>query len=114
MIHGGRSPDVVTGGGGTFVFYRLSDSRGKKIDTTTDMSGADVIAFSTLDANRNSSGNQFFDFIGTATFSAADQIRIDNGGDNIIVQANVNAGRRTYFEVILEDIGTMNVSDFIL
>ena len=30
LIHGGRSADVVTGGGGTFVFYILSDSRGKK------------------------------------------------------------------------------------
>ena len=46
----------------------------KKINTTADMSGADVIAFPALNANRKATGNLIFDFIGTATFSSVDQI----------------------------------------
>jgi serralysin len=117
VLNGGSGRDVLTGGGGsdTFVFTSLSHSRGNKVDTITDFNrGFDEIDLSGLDANRNLSGNQSFEFIGKSGFDAAGQIRIVRDGGDIIVRADVNGDGRADFEILLEDISGLSANNFSL
>jgi serralysin len=67
-----------------------------------------------LDANRNLSGNQSFEFIGKSGFDAAGQIRIVRDGGDIIVRADVNGDGRADFEILLEDISGLSANNFSL
>ena len=80
LLLGGAGHDVLTGsqGADTFIFTKLSDSRP---DATRDRisdfhSGVDKIDLSVIDAEATAAGNQAFDYIDTAAFSAAGQVMV--------------------------------------
>jgi len=123
-IVGGTGNDAMTGGAGndTFVFNALNESGigvGNN-DLITDFEGAgpavgDVIDLSVLDANAALAGNQAFNFIGAAAFSAAGQVRYVQLGGDTFIQANTNANLGTVeFELRLTGLHTLSAGDFIL
>jgi hypothetical protein len=89
-------------------------------DLITDFVGAgivggDTINLSALDANAGAGGNQAFQFIGQAAFSAAGQVRYVQQGDDTIIQANTSSVTGTIaFELRLLGIHPLTAGDFIL
>jgi hypothetical protein len=77
--------------------------------------GGDTIDLSSLDANAGAAGNQAFQFIGTAAFSAAGQVRyVQQGGDTIIEANTNNATGNIEFELRLLGPHALKAGDFIL
>ncbi|MES2944577.1 MAG: calcium-binding protein [Pseudomonadota bacterium] len=80
---GGAGQDQLTGGAGadSFDFNSLAEMglTSASWDTITDFSGTqgDRMDLSTLDANTTTGGNQSFSYIGSASFTAAGQLRYD-------------------------------------
>src|SRR5262249_8723298 len=121
---GGSGNDTMTGGVGndTFAYNAFNESgvgTGNN-DVITDFEGdgsavGDLIDLLALDANAGVAGNQAFQFIGTAAFSAAGQLRYTLVGGDTIVQANTNANASTVeFELHLLGNHTLTSNDFIL
>lgn len=113
---GGSGADDLQGGTGsdTFVFERLSDSRGLSgRDEISDFTrGIDKIDLSLIDAKSGVTGNQAFSFVGSAAFSGAQgQLRYVNGH----VYGDTNGDRASDFSIDLSNIpASLSASDFIL
>ena len=116
LLTGGGGRDELTGGGGadTFIFSSASHSRGNKVDVITDFRGNDTIDVSGIDAVQGRGGNQAFEFIGTAAFSEAGQIRIERDGSDLYVQADRDGDGRVDVEILIEDTSSLTAGDFIL
>ncbi|MBO3759069.1 calcium-binding protein [Ciceribacter sp. L1K22] len=116
VLTGGRSKDQLTGGSGAdrFDYNALNESANgaanRDIITDFNRGQGDKIDLSTLDANTTRSGNQAFSFIGDAAFSAAGQLRYDNG----ILSADVNGDRSADFQIDMNGLASMSRGDFIL
>lgn len=84
LILGGLGVDQLTGGAGadSFDFNKLAEmgTGSTDWDVITDFNGAegDRIDLSTLDANTTKGGYQEFSYIGSASFTAAGQLRYDS------------------------------------
>lgn len=118
-IIGGAGQDIMWGGAGmdSFVFTQIDDSANgaRHRDTIRDFGpNRDVIDLSEIDANINRSGDQAFDFIGTAAFRDAGDLRVKRDDDDLIVQGDVNGDGRVDFEIRLEDTNMIDAFDFIL
>jgi Ca2+-binding RTX toxin-like protein len=131
-IDGGRGVDRLAGGDGADRLYggrggdHLSGGAGADRYVWTDLSGADVIRdFSqragdridlrSLDANSAATGNQAFDFIGTAGFSGAKgQLRAVVSGAETRILADINGDRRADLVITLDDAVTLMATDFLL
>ena len=121
-ITGGTGADTMNGGADddTFDFNALNKSSGANVDTINGFQGAgvaggDVIDLLTIDANGGVAGNQAFNFIGTAAFNAAGQLRYLFDGTDTIIQGNTNANTATIeFELRLSGPHTLFTGDFIL
>jgi Ca2+-binding RTX toxin-like protein len=124
VLTGGTGNDNLTGGAGldTFVFNALNES-GVGVgnnDLITDFQGdglavGDIIDLSGIDANAGVAGNQAFQFIGTAAFSAAGQLHIVQLGGETFLQANTNANTGTIeFELRLMGLHNLTANDFVL
>ncbi|MGH6770772.1 MAG: hypothetical protein ACRECO_17320 [Xanthobacteraceae bacterium] len=105
ILIGGRGSDKLYGQGGADIFYFSSIGdlgiRDISTDRIFDFSQArnNKIHLSKIDADVTKSGNQAFDFIGTAKFSDPGQIRwFTGGGDTRII---LNTDNDAAFEALI-------------
>lgn len=116
ILHGGRGADYLLGGAGadTFDYNHIAESTANSLrDVIGDFSRSqgDRIDLRDIDADTTHSGNQAFEFIGTAAFSReAGELRFQNG----IVSGDTNGDGRADFQIALEDITSMRAGDFLL
>ena len=113
ILEGGKGKDVLLGGAGrdTFKFADIADSTLSLRDVILDFKrGEDKIDLSVIDANTTQSGNQAFNFIGAAGFSAAGQVRFAGG----VVYGDVNGDKQADFAIELKNVTTLQAGDFIL
>lgn len=102
---GGGGQDDLTGGKGadTFDFKALSEMglTSATWDHILDFSAAqgDRIDLSTLDADTTVAGNQSFNFIGSASFTAAGQLRYDTASG--VLYGSVDADPDAEFAIEL-------------
>ena len=119
MITGGGGADVIKGGGGAdqFIFGSVGHSKpGSKADVIKDFKASqdDIIVLKAIDA-QTGSGNQAFDFIGSAGFSGTKgELRYQDVGSDLRVQADTNGDGNADFEIVLRNISTLSADDFIL
>ncbi|MFZ1367024.1 MAG: hypothetical protein WAR58_06120, partial [Sphingorhabdus sp.] len=121
-IMGIGGADVLTGGTGNdqFRYFQQSDSGlGAAADRVTDFTiGGDRLNFLLIDADAGTAGDQAFNFVGTAAFAntGVGQIRYQNSGGDLLVQADVNGDGVADMEIILQGQagGTLTTADFIL
>jgi len=121
-IMGIGGADVLTGGTGNdqFRYFQQSDSGlGAAADRVTDFTiGGDKLSFLLIDADAVAAGDQAFNFVGTAAFAntGVGQIRYQNSGADLLVQADVNGDGVADMEIILQGQagGTLTAGDFIL
>ncbi len=121
-ITGNGGADTLTGGAGNdvFKFRNASDSGlGGAADRITDFtSGEDRLNFVRIDADASVAGDQAFGFVGTAAFAntGVGQIRYQDSGSNLLVQADVNGDGVADMEVILLGRAgqTLTAADFVL
>jgi serralysin len=105
-LSGGRGEDSLGGGGGadTFLFTALNQS-GPTVATSdriTDLTGADLIDLSDIDANGAGFGNGTFVRIGnSATFASAGQLRLSFSGGDTRLQLNTDSDSAAEFTVLL-------------
>ncbi len=121
LIVGGAGTDQMTGGGGndTFDFNASTETGiGSVRDVIADFSkvsgNTDTIDISGLDANLDISGNQAFQWIGTAAFTAAGQLRYQVIGGNSVIMANTGANLGTDYEIEVSGTPSLVGADFIL
>ncbi|MBW4531178.1 MAG: hypothetical protein KME02_10890 [Aphanothece saxicola GSE-SYN-MK-01-06B] len=122
-LTGGLGVDLLTGGTGndTFLYLSGADS-GTTVatrDIITDFEGAgiaggDLINVNDIDANTGAGGNQNFTFIGTASFSAAGQLRFFQDGSNTIVEGNITGSTGAEFSIQVNGLHTFIATDFVL
>jgi Ca2+-binding RTX toxin-like protein len=128
---GGDSADRLVGGVGadtlsgdaskraqdTFVFETLADSglgAGNR-DIVTDFDSQDIFDVSLIDANTAVAGDQSFQFVGTAAFSAAGQIRYSVVAGGMLIELNVDSDLGADAEILLlNPLATPGVTDFQL
>jgi Ca2+-binding RTX toxin-like protein len=117
-ITGGKGTDHLTGGSGadTFIFD-LGDTSAtrSKADTIFDMTRADHIDLTSIDANPDKVRNQGFDFIGTDTFSGhAGELRYEKTGSDTYIYADINGDGKADFTIQLDDAMTLKADYFLL
>ncbi|MFM8354086.1 MAG: peroxidase family protein, partial [Gammaproteobacteria bacterium] len=123
VLIGGTGSDNLTGGAGNDTFrYRTvaeSASIATQFDTITDFTAGDKIDLSIIDANSALTGNQAFNFIGTAAFTTANQngsVRafFDAANNRTIVQVSNDADTAVEMEIVLTGQVNLTGQDFIL
>jgi len=115
VLQGLGGTDTLTGGAGadTFKFAAYTDSAIDGLrDVITDFSSAqgDKIDLSMLDAMSGTTGDQAFTFIGSAEFTAAGQLRFQDG----VLYASNDADAIAEFSVALTGVASLSESDFVL
>ena len=115
VLRGGLGTDVVMGGVGADVFVFASAAEaghGPRHDLIRDFQhAADRIDLSGIDANTGLSGNQAFDFIGVAGFSAvAGQLRFAHG----MVRGDVDGDGFADFRIEIGAQPGLSQADFLL
>jgi len=117
-LSGNAGADTLGGGSGAdiFLFSRISDSMDKAFDTITDFArGEDDINLRRIDANEDARGNQAFDFIGKEHFhKEAGELRFDVTGGSATIAGDTDGDGKADFLLVLEDVGKIKASDFIL
>ena len=119
VLAGNAGRDVLFGGlaADVFDFNRATDSLKGVFnrDVIRDFNhGVDKIDLSTIDADTTLAGNQAFEFIGSAGFSDAGQIRgVVKGGD-IILKMDRNGDGIADMEIVVKSPGLIDTDDFIL
>jgi serralysin len=120
-LYGGAGADDLFGGSGVdiFLFKARADSTvatsGR--DTIFDFSASesDRIDLSGIDANTGVSGNQGFNFRGTAAFTgAAGELRYVKGSSDTYVYCDVNGDTTADFAIHLDDALTLQKGYFAL
>ncbi|RCW27581.1 putative secreted protein (type I secretion substrate) [Ciceribacter lividus] len=115
-IYGDAGYDAMTGGTGadTFHFTKITDTRvGAYRDVVSDFhrSEGDKIDLRSIDADTHHTGNQTFDFIGTAAFSHTEgELRFSGG----VLSGDVNGDGVADFQVGVSGLTRMYASDFYL
>jgi Ca2+-binding RTX toxin-like protein len=117
-INGGMNADRLAGGAGqdVFVFNTLGTSTAFGRDHIADFQrGADKIDLSTIIARIEASPNGGpVQFIGTAEFTGDRQIRIGDFGNQTLVEFNNRGTTTPEFVLLVENVGTLTATDFIL
>jgi Ca2+-binding RTX toxin-like protein len=117
-LAGGRGRDILTGDSGAdiFDFNNLRDSRdGSTRDVITDFNqNNDLIDLRGVDADGTQAGNQQFDWIGNANFSAPGQLNFFYSSGNTIIAGNVDGDSNAEFEIVLVGRYTPTQADFFL
>jgi hypothetical protein len=97
----------------------IDSGLGASADRITDFTlGQDRLNFAKLDGNAAAAGDQAFGFVGTAAFTSSGlgQIRYQDSGADLIVQADVNGDGAADMEVVLQWLGgqALSIADFVL
>jgi Ca2+-binding RTX toxin-like protein len=117
-IYGGTGTDKMFGGSGSdkFIFALGESVTGTGRDVVGDFtSGSDMIDVSLIDANRLTSGNEAFTYVGRAAFSGVSgQLRMSGG----IVYGDTNGDRAADFEIQVQgsnmSIDSLGSTSFVL
>lgn len=122
-IIGGRGIDRSFGGEGAdqFIYRSVQDARpGEQLDRILDFHPrwGDKIDLSKIDANVGMAGNQAFDFIGDAQFSAdpqhAGELRYETVKNGIRVEADVDGDGEADMAFLVKNVSSLSVEDVIL
>ena len=120
-LNGGAGIDTMTGGAGRdrFVFQDLSDlGFNATRDIVTDFSHAqrDRFDLSGIDAKPGLAGDQAFSFIGTASFTAAGQVRYGSTAPSVtVIGINTDSDATAEYQIQLTGGGiTLVAGDFLL
>ena len=115
VLFGGLDIDNLTGGddADTFVWGSTAEAGG---DTVFDFNQADgdLLDLSTIDANQTVNGNQSFDFIGTANFTAPGQIRWINFNGDTYIQLNTDSDGAVEASIRVSGLQTVDENWFVL
>ena len=117
-IYGGAGRDVMTGGPGcdAFIYQSASDSPfGTSHDVITDFQpGFDWIDLCGVDANSGAAGNQAFDWVGSAAFTGAGELRYETANGVTTIYGNTDADSTPEFQIELTGTFHLQGSDFVL
>lgn len=117
-LDGGEGSDTISGGDGADVFvFFLTGHIGiaAAADTIADFeAGTDLINLTWIDADTRIAGNQAFNFIGTAEFGAAGQLRWEQDGTDLRLMGDVNGDRVADFSILLTGLTTLAAQDVLL
>jgi len=116
---GGLGSDKLTGGTGadTFEFDAIGETTANALrDTIMDFvsTEGDKINLGVIDSNTTARGNQAFAFIGTAAYSGPGQVRYTVADGSATVHGDVNGDGVDDFQILVNGVTVLNVSDFIL
>jgi Ca2+-binding RTX toxin-like protein len=120
FLGGGRGADRLIGGGGRDLFvYEAANDSGTTAttrDQILDFSrGTDRIDLSDVDANTAVSGNQGFNFLGSAAFTGrAGQLHFYFEGATLVVSGDLNGDRVADFAIAVAGVTTLTATDFFL
>jgi serralysin len=114
-----QAANVLTGNAGADVFQWTAGTHagiGTLADKITDfLSGTDKIDLGDVDSFTGTTfTNDTFTFIGTAAFTAANQLRYDVIDGNAHIYADLNNNHVADFEIVLTGVTTLTGIDFIL
>lgn len=118
VLRGGTGADTLQGDAGAdiFDFNSVAESpAGGGRDTILDFElGLDIINLAGIDANSLLGGNQAFDWIGSAAFTAAGQLRYFFSGPDTIIAGSTDADGYAEFQIRITDKFVPIASDFVL
>ena len=119
ILVGGRGADVLRdrGGNDLFRYNRVSDSTRFSRDIIDFNRGFDRIDLSAIDSNLNVSGNQAFDFIGSASFSGGSNGQVRYDATNNLIQAEIQGDNNLIVDLEIQssvNFTSLSASDFIL
>ena len=123
FLYAGPGADILTGGEGAdlFHYHRMSDTRGRGIDTILDFSHADGdrIDLGNIDANPDFERNQAFAFIDQRPFSGPDGIGGEvrqqvNGDGTITLQGDVDHDGIADFAILIHTAAPLVAADIVL
>lgn len=110
ILEHGTEVSIRTGTELTFKYTSVNDTpSGSGRDTIIGFAGetGDTIDLSAIDANALLAGNQTFTYIGTATFTAAGQLRYNTTSG--ILSGSTDADAASEFQILLVGIPTVTV-----
>lgn len=113
---GGSGRDVLTGEGGAdiFAFNAINESSPLSPDRITDFAQTeDHIDLHRIDA-RGGGRDNAFDFIGTAAFTAAGQVRMVQSGGDTVIEMNTVGSTGAEMTLVLTGQWTLTAEDFVL
>ena len=119
VLTGGLGLDSLVGGGGAdrFAYSLTADSPYAAADEIVDFSRVqgDRIDLAAVDANEQLSGNQAFQFIGTAAFTGAGQLRYYHYDGHTFLEANTtDAAPCSERRIVIDALIAHQASDFLL
>lgn len=120
ILVGGEDADSLSGGAGAdrFVYREVQDSGGDFAQRDTledfDAGAGDRIVLRAIDARSDVADDQAFTFIGTATFSAAGQLRFEVSGGGLTLYASTDTDTFAEFSLRLEGVTTIDAGAFVL
>jgi serralysin len=118
-LQGDLGADRLVGGAGydTFVFARFDDSKveAPQRDVIMDFQrGYGQINLSAIDGHRGLRGDQAFNFIGSAGFDGQGDVRIQGFGNGVVVSVDINGDGCGDMLIEVQDVASLQASDFIL
>jgi hypothetical protein len=119
FIYGGNGADELFGGADadTFEFRATSESptlQGADHIQDFNLADGDVIRVATIDADETIAGNQAFDFIGTAAFTDAGQIRYFHSGGETRILLNTDNDTSAEAWIVVRGIQTPTDDWFVI
>jgi Ca2+-binding RTX toxin-like protein len=118
VIAGGGGADLLRGGvgGDLFTYLAAADSASGGVDQILDFGAGDRIDLAAIDANSQVGGEDAFQFIGSAAFTAAGQLRAVASGNQWTVEADVNGDGIADFTLLVtvtDPLVTIDADSFV-
>lgn len=117
LLDGQSGADRMVGGAGadTFRFFSFEDGLRDAPDVIVDfVRGVDDLDLSGIDANLGVGGNQSFQFIGSAAFTAVGQARVVVGTNQVLLELNMESSPSAEATIVLRGLTALTAGDLIL